>query len=111
MVCADIDADLVFGTASYAFDVSGKGTFVIDDDVFKKLPSYVQEFFECDCKTSIGCLVDYLPPLKDHCPKGGKIKIESVASAKENLSFNNTGMFVLAFGNGSFIAVAPDNTQ
>lgn len=70
MVCADIDTNLVVGSMAYAFNVSKKGEFVVDKDVFKSLPPVVEQFFECDCTSPAVCLVDYIPALKEHCPKG-----------------------------------------
>lgn len=111
MVCADIDTNLVFGTVSYAFNASDKSRIIIDSDIFKNLPAYIEEFFCCNCTSDRGCLTDYIPSLEEHCPDGGRIKIETTASIKEDLYFNDTGVFATVFSSGAFVAVAPDKTE
>jgi hypothetical protein len=68
-VCIDVDSNLMFASAAYAFNVSDQSKMVIADDVFGKLKPSLRNAFSCDCQ-GVLCFTTFFPELKKECKSG-----------------------------------------
>ncbi|KAE9550897.1 hypothetical protein FO519_005900 [Halicephalobus sp. NKZ332] len=101
LFCVNLDSNLVFRSAVYAFNVSDKSTFEIGKDVFSKLPGNSKTFFDCDC-TGENCLVQLIPNLSKNCPKGKYFGISGKVKFGADLLANSSGLIFYFSGNGTF---------
>jgi hypothetical protein len=67
--CLDVDSNLMFASAAYAFNVSEQSKMVIADDVFSRLKPSIQHFFSCDC-SGLLCFTTMFKELKKECTPG-----------------------------------------
>uniref|UniRef100_A0A914D0B8 Lipid-binding serum glycoprotein C-terminal domain-containing protein n=1 Tax=Acrobeloides nanus TaxID=290746 RepID=A0A914D0B8_9BILA len=105
--CLDVDSNLMFASAAYAFNVSEQSKMVIADDVFSRLKPSLQHFFSCDC-SGLLCFTTMFKELKKECTPGNRVKIDVVAKLQTEIHFNNTGAYILASAQSSFIAETKD---
>uniref|UniRef100_A0A914PPG9 Uncharacterized protein n=1 Tax=Panagrolaimus davidi TaxID=227884 RepID=A0A914PPG9_9BILA len=99
--CLNIDSNLAFRSAVYAFNVSDKAVFRIDQPIFGKLSPERRNFMLCDCQGE-NCLISMVPKLKEKCPNGKSIWIHGILQIGADLLANNSGLIFYASGNGNF---------
>uniref|UniRef100_A0AC35GU29 Uncharacterized protein n=1 Tax=Panagrolaimus sp. PS1159 TaxID=55785 RepID=A0AC35GU29_9BILA len=99
--CLNIDSNLAFRSAVYAFNVSDKSVFRIDQPIFGKLDPDRKNFMMCNCQGE-NCLVSMVPKLKEKCPNGKSIWIHGILQVGADLLANNSGLIFYASGNGNF---------
>uniref|UniRef100_A0AC34GV75 Uncharacterized protein n=1 Tax=Panagrolaimus sp. ES5 TaxID=591445 RepID=A0AC34GV75_9BILA len=106
--CFNIDSNLAFRSAVYAFNVSDKAVFRIDKPIFGKLAPERQNFMECNCQGT-NCLVSLVPKLKEKCPNGKSLWINGILQVGADLLANSSGLIFYASGNGNFSVDFGDN--
>ena len=99
--CLNLDSNLTFRSAVYAFNVSDRAVFRIDQPIFGKLAPERRNFMLCNCQGD-NCLVSMVPKLKEKCPNGKSIWIHGILQIGADLLANNSGLIFYASGNGNF---------
>lgn len=123
MACIDLDADLVFGSVTYAYNISDSANLIARHNVLKKLPEEIRDSFQCNC-TGDNCLTRYNPALVDACRRGkfwlgtgafyllgGHVEMKQLGKAQENMFFNESGMFFTITEVGALILVDQAQTE
>jgi hypothetical protein len=69
-LCIDVDSNLMFSSAAYAFNHSDLATkIVISDEDFWHLKPKKRSYFSCDCLGDL-CFTQALPKIKEKCKTG-----------------------------------------
>uniref|UniRef100_A0A7E4VQC7 BPI1 domain-containing protein n=1 Tax=Panagrellus redivivus TaxID=6233 RepID=A0A7E4VQC7_PANRE len=106
--CLNIDSNLVFKSAAYAYLKSDKSTFHLDKPIFGKLPESKRKFFDCDCSGAL-CLVTLLPSLKSTCKPGETVDIHGTVKLGGDIKADDRGLIISAEGDSTFqLGTEPD---
>uniref|UniRef100_A0A7E4VVQ1 BPI1 domain-containing protein n=1 Tax=Panagrellus redivivus TaxID=6233 RepID=A0A7E4VVQ1_PANRE len=94
-ICLNVDSNLVFKSAAYAFLTSDKSTFHLDKPVFGRLPENKRKFFDCDCAGEL-CLITLLPSLKSICKPGETVDIHGTVKLGVDIIADDRGLIISA---------------
>ena len=100
LFCVNIDSNLAFRSAVYAFNVSGKNVFEFNQDLFSQIPT-TKDFFKCGCSDD-NCLVTLLPELSQNCPKNASFSMSGNIKVEADLLANNSGLIFYVFEYSNF---------
>ena len=100
LFCVNIDSNLAFRSAVYAFNISGKNVFEVNQEIFSQVPT-AKDFFKCGCANE-HCLVKLLPDLAEKCPEEKSFSISGRVKIEADLLANNSGLIFYFFEYSNF---------